>query len=97
MWRKVPSGGARCWFSLRLLSAARPRRVPVCGSSPSLGLALRRLDAVRPDDARGPVAVQHEDQLLSFQLQLLDLGFQVRVQRLQSLRFLREDGRKRRR
>ncbi|TNN45961.1 hypothetical protein EYF80_043842 [Liparis tanakae] len=44
-----------------------------------VGLALGGLDAVRPDDARGAVPVEHEDQLLSFQLQLLNLGLQAGV------------------
>lgn len=58
---------------------------------PSLGLellqqgvhlTLRGFDAICPDNTRGPVAVEHEDQLLPFKLQLLNLGFEVRVQHL---------------
>lgn len=39
-------------------------------------------------DAGGPVQVEHVDQLLLLLLQLLDLGLQVGVDRLQLLRLL---------
>lgn len=57
-------------------------------------LIFRRLSVLGSDNAGGPVQVQHVDQLLLLPLQLLDLGFQVRVDRLQLLRLLwrKEDG-----
>lgn len=54
-------------------------------------LALRGFDTVCPHYARWPVAVEHENKLLPLQLQLLDLGLQVRVQHLQPLGLLAED------
>lgn len=42
-------------------------------------LALRGFDAVRPDDTRGTMAVEQEDELLSLKFELLNLGFKVRV------------------
>lgn len=54
-------------------------------------LIFRRLSVLGSDNAGGPVQVQHVDQLLLLPLQLLDLGFQVRVDRLQLLRLLRRE------
>lgn len=59
-----------------------------------VGLALRRFHTVRPHDAGGPVEVQHHHQLLPFLPKLLDLGLQLGVDRLQTLRLLEgEEGR----
>lgn len=54
-------------------------------------LVLGRLAVLRSDDAGGPVQVEHVDQLLLLALQLLDLGLQVGVDRLQLLRLLRRE------
>lgn len=51
-------------------------------------LVLRRLAVLGPDDAGGPVQVEHVDELLLLLLQLLDLSLQVSVDTLQLLRLL---------
>ncbi len=56
-----------------------------------VGLALWRFDAVCPHDAGGPVEVEHHHQLLPLQTELLDLGLQLGVHHLQTLRFLDRD------
>ena len=53
-----------------------------------VGLAVGGLDAVGPHDAGGPVQVEHHHELLALHAQLLDLGLQVRVHHLQTLRLL---------
>lgn len=42
-----------------------------------VGLTLGRLDTVGPHDARGPVKVEHVDELLTLHLKLLNLGLQL--------------------
>lgn len=84
--------GGRPWLDLQKLSAASSLLLVDCKLykvvtsslvlqllQQRVGLALRGFDTVCPDDARGAVPVEHEDQLLSLQLQLLYLGFKVRV------------------
>lgn len=53
-------------------------------------LVLGRLAVLGPDDAGGPVQVEHVDQLLLLLLQVLDLSLQVGVDALQLLRLLQE-------
>ena len=49
---------------------------------------LGGLDTVSADDAGGPVQVEHQDEVLAFLLQRLDLSLQLPVQQLQTLRLL---------
>lgn len=65
------------------------------GQLGSLLVALGALHAVGADDARGPMEVEHHDELLSLWFQLLDLRLQPRVQHLQPLRLLRGTSKKR--
>lgn len=76
-----PKLSAASW----LLPLNRHLEKPV---APSLGLqllqqgvhlTLRGFHTICPDNTRGAMAVEHEDQLLSFELQLLNLRFKVRV------------------
>lgn len=48
-------------------------------------LIFRRLAVLGPDDAGGPVQVEHVNQLLLLLLQLLDLSFQAGVDTLELL------------
>lgn len=54
-----------------------------------LPLVLGGLAVLGPDDAGGPVQVEHVDQLLLLLLQLLDLSLQLCVHALQLLRLLK--------
>ena len=76
-----------------LLSSASLGRGPGQLLQQGVGLALGGLDAVSPHDAGGPVQVEHHHELLALHAQLLDLGLQVAVHRLQPLRLLGHAGR----
>lgn len=48
-------------------------------------LVFRRPPVLSPDDTRGPVQVEHVNQMLLLILQLLDLGLQFGIHTLQFL------------
>lgn len=62
-------------------------------------VAVGRVSLLRPNDAGGPVQVEHVDELLLLLLQFLNLGLQLSVDGLQLFRLLsgkaKEDRRRR--